>query len=103
SREEEMGDRVWQVQKQLEELQSRCENTAEMTPEDLKAQLAEKTTLLSEARLKEQEFVERVSVRPAVGQPKSSVFPETCGLWQKQSVLSCCIDLMAQHICLHLV
>ncbi|KAK5613004.1 hypothetical protein CRENBAI_003185 [Crenichthys baileyi] len=60
SREDEMGDRVWQVQKQLEELQSRCQSTAEMTPEDLKAQLAEKTTLLSEARLKEQEFVERI-------------------------------------------
>lgn len=60
NREEEMGDRVWQVQKQLEELQTRCGSNSEMTPEDLKAQLAEKTTLLSEARLKEQEFVERI-------------------------------------------
>ncbi|KAM7385756.1 hypothetical protein PAMP_001814 [Pampus punctatissimus] len=31
-----------------------------MTAEELQAQLAEKTTLLSEARLKEQEFVERI-------------------------------------------
>lgn len=30
------------------------------------AQLAEKTTLLSEARLKEQEFIERVSIGPCV-------------------------------------
>ncbi|KAM4729586.1 golgin subfamily A member 4 isoform 2-T2 [Anableps anableps] len=60
NREEEMGDRVWQVQKQLEELQSHWESTSETTPEDLKTQLAEKTTLLSEARLKEQEFVERI-------------------------------------------
>ncbi|KAM4591336.1 golgin subfamily A member 4 isoform 2-T2 [Odontesthes bonariensis] len=63
NREEEMGDRVWQVQKQLEELQTRSQDStecAEMTPEDLKAQLAEKTTLLSDARLKEQEFVEKI-------------------------------------------
>uniref|UniRef100_A0A8C5HB82 GRIP domain-containing protein n=1 Tax=Gouania willdenowi TaxID=441366 RepID=A0A8C5HB82_GOUWI len=53
SREEEMGDRVWQVQKQLEELQSKSQSSSE-------AQLAEKTTLLSEARLKEQGFVERI-------------------------------------------
>lgn len=62
SREEEMGDRVWQVQKQLEELQARSQSSSEtpLTPEDLQTQLAEKTTLLSEARLKEQEFVERI-------------------------------------------
>lgn len=62
SREEEMGDRVWQVQKELEELQARSHNTSEtqMSAEELQAQLAEKTTLLSEARLKEQEFIERI-------------------------------------------
>ncbi|XP_061693001.1 golgin subfamily A member 4 isoform X2 [Syngnathoides biaculeatus] len=60
SREEEMGTRVWQVQKELEELQARNCNTTEMSPEELQAQLAEKTTLLSEARLKEQGFVERI-------------------------------------------
>ncbi|XP_028324611.1 golgin subfamily A member 4 isoform X3 [Gouania willdenowi] len=62
SREEEMGDRVWQVQKQLEELQSKSQSSSEtpITKEDLQAQLAEKTTLLSEARLKEQGFVERI-------------------------------------------
>ncbi|TKS85420.1 Golgin subfamily A member 4 256 kDa golgin [Collichthys lucidus] len=53
SREEEMGGRVWQVQKELEELKGRSQGTSE-------AQLAEKTTLLSEARLKEQGFVERI-------------------------------------------
>ncbi|KAK1905590.1 hypothetical protein KUDE01_012770, partial [Dissostichus eleginoides] len=53
SREDEMGERVWQVQKELEELQAKGPDTAE-------AQLAEKTTLLSEARLKEQGFVERI-------------------------------------------
>ncbi|KAG7230129.1 hypothetical protein INR49_009849 [Caranx melampygus] len=60
SREEEMGERVWQVQKELEELQARSHGSAEMTTEELQAQLAEKTTLLSEARLKEQSFVERI-------------------------------------------
>ncbi|XP_019725898.1 golgin subfamily A member 4 isoform X3 [Hippocampus comes] len=60
SREEEMGTRVWQVQKELEELQARSHDTSEMSPEKLQAQLAEKTTLLSEARLKEQGFVERI-------------------------------------------
>ncbi|XP_069001042.1 golgin subfamily A member 4 isoform X1 [Embiotoca jacksoni] len=60
SREEEMGERVWQVQKQLEQLQARSHDTSEMTAEELQAQLAEKTTLLSEARLKEQGSVERI-------------------------------------------
>ncbi|XP_074502390.1 golgin subfamily A member 4 isoform X2 [Sebastes fasciatus] len=60
SREEEMGDRVWQVQKELEELQAKGLDTTEMSAEELQAQLAEKTTLLSEARLKEQGFVERI-------------------------------------------
>ncbi|CAL8300010.1 unnamed protein product [Merluccius merluccius] len=53
SREEEMGGRVWQVQKELEDLQAR-------TSGDSEAQLAERNTLLSEARLKEQEFVDRI-------------------------------------------
>ncbi|XP_056147787.1 golgin subfamily A member 4 isoform X2 [Lampris incognitus] len=60
SREEEMGDRVWQVQKELEELQTRCHDNSTMSVEEVQAQLAEKTTLLSEARLKEQEFVDRI-------------------------------------------
>ncbi|XP_077468866.1 golgin subfamily A member 4 isoform X3 [Stigmatopora argus] len=61
SREEEMGVRVWQVQKQLEELQASSHKTSEqMSPEGLLAQLAEKTTMLSEARLKEQGFVEKI-------------------------------------------
>ncbi|XP_034753594.1 golgin subfamily A member 4 isoform X3 [Etheostoma cragini] len=60
SREEEMGGRVWQVQKELEELQAKGHDTTEMSIEDLQAQLAEKTTLLSEARLKEQGFAERI-------------------------------------------
>ncbi|CAL8257679.1 unnamed protein product [Lota lota] len=53
SREDEMGDRVWQVQKELEDLQARAGGDSE-------AQLAERNTLLSEARLKEQEFVDRI-------------------------------------------
>nr|XP_057914466.1 golgin subfamily A member 4 isoform X3 [Doryrhamphus excisus] len=60
SREEEMGTRVWQVQKELEELKARSHGPSEMTTEELQVQLAEKTTLLSEARLKEQGFVERI-------------------------------------------
>lgn len=60
NREEEMGQRVWQVQKELEELQAKSHDAAEMSTEEIKAQLAEKTTLLSEARLKEQGFVERI-------------------------------------------
>ncbi|KAK6328178.1 hypothetical protein J4Q44_G00001560 [Coregonus suidteri] len=61
SREEEMGDRVWQVQKELEDLQARTHSASrEMGVEELQAQLAEKTTQLSEARLKEQHFVDRI-------------------------------------------
>ncbi|XP_061914374.1 golgin subfamily A member 4 isoform X1 [Entelurus aequoreus] len=60
SREEEMGTRLWQVQKELEELKARSNETSEMSTEELQVQLAEKTTLLSEARLKEQGFVERI-------------------------------------------
>lgn len=62
NREEEMGDRVWQVQKELEELQAKTHGTDEgdLSSDELKAQLAEKTSLLSEARLKEQEFVEKI-------------------------------------------
>ncbi|XP_077437286.1 golgin subfamily A member 4 isoform X2 [Vanacampus margaritifer] len=62
SREEEMGTRVWQVQKELEQLQAKSHGTSEtqMTSEELQAQLAKKTTLLSEARLKEQGFIERI-------------------------------------------
>ncbi|KAM6956121.1 golgin subfamily A member 4 isoform 2-T2 [Aplochiton taeniatus] len=60
SREEEMGDRVWQVQKELEDLQRRANSNSQMSPEELQAQLAEKTTLLSEARLREQEFIDRI-------------------------------------------
>lgn len=39
-----------------------CVVLVQMGVEELQAQLAEKTTLLSEARLKEQQFVDRVSV-----------------------------------------
>ncbi|KAJ7984957.1 hypothetical protein DPEC_G00360130 [Dallia pectoralis] len=61
SREEEMGGRVWQVQKELEDLQARTlSKTGEMTAEEMQVQLAEKTTLLSEARLKEQHYVDRI-------------------------------------------
>ncbi|CAB1313207.1 unnamed protein product, partial [Coregonus sp. 'balchen'] len=48
SREEEMGDRVWQVQKELEDLQARTHSASiEMGVEELQAQLAEKTTQLN--------------------------------------------------------
>ncbi|XP_034157108.2 golgin subfamily A member 4 isoform X2 [Pangasianodon hypophthalmus] len=59
SREEEMGTRVWEVQKELEELQQRSLSGPQGV-EELQVQLAEKTTLLSEARLKEQEYQDRI-------------------------------------------
>ncbi|XP_051945573.1 LOW QUALITY PROTEIN: golgin subfamily A member 4-like [Xyrauchen texanus] len=59
SREEEMGGRVWEVQKELEELQQRSLSDPQGLDE-LKVQLAEKTTLLSEARLKEQKYHDRI-------------------------------------------
>lgn len=40
-----------------------CVVLVQMGVKELQAQLAEKTTLLSEARLKEQHFVDRVSVK----------------------------------------
>ncbi|XP_076831794.1 golgin subfamily A member 4 isoform X2 [Brachyhypopomus gauderio] len=59
SREEEMGTRVWEVQKELDELQQRSLSDPQSL-EDLQVQLAEKTTQLSEARLKEQEYHEKI-------------------------------------------
>ncbi|XP_072533661.1 golgin subfamily A member 4 isoform X3 [Salminus brasiliensis] len=59
SREEEMGTRVWEVQKELEELQQRS-LSGPQSLEEVQVQLAEKTTLLSEARLKEQEYQVRI-------------------------------------------
>ncbi|XP_053476606.1 golgin subfamily A member 4 isoform X2 [Ictalurus furcatus] len=59
SREEEMGTRVWEVQKELEELQQRSLSGPQGV-EELQVQLAQKTTLLSEARLKEQEYQDRI-------------------------------------------
>ncbi|XP_028844361.1 golgin subfamily A member 4 isoform X3 [Denticeps clupeoides] len=59
SREEEMGTRVWEVQKELEALQQRSV-IGPQGLEELKLQLAEKTTQLSEARLKEQEHRDRI-------------------------------------------
>ncbi|KAL7890488.1 hypothetical protein AOLI_G00027460 [Acnodon oligacanthus] len=59
SREEEMGTRVWEVQKELEELQQRSLSGPQGL-EELQVQLAEKTTLLSEARLKEQKYQDRI-------------------------------------------
>ncbi|XP_062851905.1 golgin subfamily A member 4 isoform X2 [Trichomycterus rosablanca] len=53
SREEEMGTRVCEVQNELEELRQRSQSAP-------KVQLAAKTTLLSEARLKEQEYQDRI-------------------------------------------
>ncbi|XP_072119176.1 golgin subfamily A member 4 isoform X1 [Mobula birostris] len=70
TREEEMTVKVNDLQLQLEELQAKhklCEegnwNTEEghlHTVTELKAQLAQKTTLLSDAKLQEQEFREQI-------------------------------------------
>ncbi|XP_067092055.1 golgin subfamily A member 4 isoform X2 [Osmerus mordax] len=60
SREQEMGDRVWQVQKEMEDLHTRMQDSPQDGMEELQAQLAQKTTLLSEARLKEQGLVDRI-------------------------------------------
>ncbi|KAG7334316.1 hypothetical protein KOW79_002723 [Hemibagrus wyckioides] len=59
SREEEMGTRVLEVKKELEELQQRS-LSGPQSVEELQVHLAEKTTLLSEARLKEQEYQDRI-------------------------------------------
>ncbi|XP_072908512.1 golgin subfamily A member 4 isoform X2 [Hemitrygon akajei] len=70
TREEEMTVKVNDLQLQLEELQAKCKlceegnrNTEEghlHTVTELKAQLAQKTTLLSDAKLQEQEFREQI-------------------------------------------
>uniref|UniRef100_A0A673NKI9 Golgin subfamily A member 4-like n=1 Tax=Sinocyclocheilus rhinocerous TaxID=307959 RepID=A0A673NKI9_9TELE len=59
SREVEMGDRVWEVQKELEELQQRSLSGPQVQSQ-FTHHLAEKTTVLSEARLKEQEYHDRI-------------------------------------------
>ncbi|KAF7710985.1 hypothetical protein HF521_009857 [Silurus meridionalis] len=61
SREEEMGTRVWEVQKELEELQQRSLSGPQGV-EELQVQIAEKTTMLSEARLKEQGYQDRIHI-----------------------------------------
>ncbi|MGH0119324.1 UNVERIFIED_CONTAM: hypothetical protein FKN15_002127 [Acipenser sinensis] len=69
NREEEMTCRVNELQKELEELQmekqqrlndEKNQNSEQGSMAELQAQLALKTTLLSEAKLKEQEFQERI-------------------------------------------
>ncbi|XP_069071230.1 golgin subfamily A member 4 isoform X2 [Pleurodeles waltl] len=69
AREEEMTAKVAELQAQLEELQTQyAQKVAEqenrsadgVTTDDLQTQLSEKTTLLNEARLKEQEFREQI-------------------------------------------
>ncbi|XP_068597008.1 golgin subfamily A member 4 [Brachionichthys hirsutus] len=62
SREAEMGDKVCRVQKELEKLQEKNSGSAEISIEALQAHLGEKTTLLSESRLKEQGFVEKIHI-----------------------------------------
>lgn len=52
------------------------------------AQLAEKTTLLSEARLKEQGFVERVSIGPWVGSLRGRVCSKSHAACSQDSVAS---------------
>ncbi|XP_026882314.2 golgin subfamily A member 4 isoform X2 [Electrophorus electricus] len=59
NREEEMGTRVWEVQKELEELQQRSLSDPQ-SMEEIQVHLAKKTTQLSEARLKEQEYQEKI-------------------------------------------
>ncbi|XP_078544395.1 golgin subfamily A member 4 isoform X1 [Lissotriton helveticus] len=69
AREEEMTAKVAELQAQLEELQTEyTQKVAEqqnssvegITTDDLQTQLSEKTTLLNEAKLKEQEFREQI-------------------------------------------
>ncbi|KAI5611533.1 golgin subfamily A member 4 isoform X1, partial [Silurus asotus] len=69
SREEEMGTRVWEVQKELEELQQRSLSGPQVYPSfppslfhPVQVQIAEKTTMLSEARLKEQGYQDRIHI-----------------------------------------
>ncbi|XP_066483303.1 golgin subfamily A member 4 isoform X2 [Tiliqua scincoides] len=70
SREEEMTGKVNELQKQLEKLQEEYQqrladeeswNSGEVTVGELQAQLAQKTTLLNDSKLKEQEFREQIN------------------------------------------
>ncbi|XP_008111020.2 golgin subfamily A member 4 isoform X3 [Anolis carolinensis] len=58
SREEEMTEKVNELERQLEEHKQRLAD--EVIVEDLQVQLAQKTTLLNDSKLQEQEFRERI-------------------------------------------
>ncbi|XP_053116106.1 golgin subfamily A member 4 isoform X2 [Hemicordylus capensis] len=69
TREEEMTEKVNELQKQLEKLQEEYKqrladeeswNSGEVTIEELQAQLAQKTTIVNDSKLKEQEFREQI-------------------------------------------
>ncbi|KAJ6661942.1 hypothetical protein lerEdw1_012789 [Lerista edwardsae] len=70
TREEEMTEKVNELQKQLEKLQEEYQqrladeeswNSGEVTIGELQAQLAQKTTLINDSKLKEQEFREQIN------------------------------------------
>lgn len=71
AREEEMTTKVHELQTQLEELQKEYKqrmaekdhrNSENVTIAELQAQLAQKTTLVNDSKLKEQEFKEQIHV-----------------------------------------
>uniref|UniRef100_A0A5F8GUW5 Golgin A4 n=1 Tax=Monodelphis domestica TaxID=13616 RepID=A0A5F8GUW5_MONDO len=63
AREEEMTAKVTELQAQLEQLQNECKqggHQEEGNPSSEKTQLAQKTTLVNDSKLKEQEFREQI-------------------------------------------
>ncbi|XP_006890659.1 PREDICTED: golgin subfamily A member 4 isoform X1 [Elephantulus edwardii] len=60
AREEEMTAKVLDLQTQLEELQKAHQQRQQESPGEDNTQLAQKTTLISDSKLKEQEFKEQI-------------------------------------------
>uniref|UniRef100_A0ACB8FU60 Uncharacterized protein n=1 Tax=Sphaerodactylus townsendi TaxID=933632 RepID=A0ACB8FU60_9SAUR len=89
AREEEMTGKVHELQKQLEKLQEEYKqrladeenwNSGEVTIADLQAQLAQKTTLINDSKLKEQEFTEQIhTLQDRLKKYEKSMYVTTVG------------------------
>ncbi|XP_006869221.1 PREDICTED: golgin subfamily A member 4 [Chrysochloris asiatica] len=90
AREEEMTAKVMDLQTQLEELQEKCQqgqhpqeespDSDNITIAELQTQLAQKTTLISDSKLKEQEFREQIhNLQDRLMKYEKNVYATTLG------------------------
>ncbi|XP_037703191.1 golgin subfamily A member 4 isoform X3 [Choloepus didactylus] len=90
AREEEMTAKVMDLQTQLEELQKKCQprlqqeenpSNDKVTIMELQTQLAQKTTLINDSKLKEQEFREQIhNLEDRLKKYEKNVYATTVGI-----------------------